>query len=204
VGCTGRSPGASSSTSAAASPVPAIVINRAPGITVDAPQYARAGVPFMFQPVAEDADGDALTFSANNLPPWASLDAVSGRITGTPSAGDVGAYESIVITVADAAHRTEASAFDLTVLPPATGTASLRWETPASKVDGSPLDDLAGYRILYGRSAEDLDQSVFVDDAAATSYEITALDSGIWYFTVVAVSSNGLEGPASTTAMKSI
>ena len=84
------------------------------------------------------------------------------------------------------------------------GVASLRWETPPSKVDGSPLDDLAGYRILYGRNSDDLDHSVLIDNPTATSYEFTSLTSGIWYFAVVAVNACGLEGPPTTVATKSI
>ena len=84
------------------------------------------------------------------------------------------------------------------------GVASLTWELPPSKVDGSPLDDLAGYRILYGRHSDDLDQSVFVGDAAATSWEIDSLGEGLWYFAVIAVNASGLEGPPTTVASKSI
>ena len=67
-----------------------------------------------------------------------------------------------------------------------------------------PLDDLAGYHILYGRSADDLDRSVFIDGSSVTTYEIASLDAGVWYFAVTAVNASGLEGPASTPAMKSI
>ena len=84
------------------------------------------------------------------------------------------------------------------------GVASLRWEMPPSKVGGEPLDDLAGYRILYGRSSSDLDHSVMIPDPATTSYQFSTLTSGIWYFAVVAVNSNGLEGPPTTLATKSI
>jgi hypothetical protein len=85
-----------------------------------------------------------------------------------------------------------------------TGVASLRWEPPASKVDGSPLDDLAGYRILFGRSSDDLDGSVYINDPSATSFEFSTLPSGLWYFAVVGVNAEGLEGPPTTVATKSI
>jgi hypothetical protein len=71
-------------------------------------------------------------------------------------------------------------------------------------VDGSPLDDLAGYRILYGRNSNDLDKSVLISNPGTTSYEFNTLSSGIWYFAVVAVSAGGLEGPPTTVASKSI
>ncbi len=191
-------------------PTPAAsAANRAPALSGTAGEYARVGETYVFQPTASDPDGDAVSFSGTNLPPWASLDPTSGRLSGTPGPNDEGVYESITIVVADAARRTESAPFSITVFADvaneaATGVASLRWELPPSKVDGSPLDDLAGFRIKFGRNAEDLDQSVLVNDPYATSYEFTSLQSGIWYFAVVAVSAGGLEGPPTTTTMKSI
>jgi hypothetical protein len=45
---------------------------------------------------------------------------------------------------------------------------------------------------------------VLIDDPAVTFFEVTGLQSGIWYFTVVAVNAGGLEGPPTTIATKSI
>jgi hypothetical protein len=150
-------------------------------------------------------DGDPLHFTAANLPPWASMDPTTGHITGTPGENDVGIHESIQIAVADATHEATTTPFSITVLEEAgSGLASLQWEVPPSKVDGSPLDDLAGYRILYGRNSADLDQSVLISNPATTSYEFATLDTGIWYFAVVAVNAGGLEGPPTTVATKSI
>ena len=178
--------------------------NQAPTISGEAGAYARVGRNYVYQPSFNDADGDALRFTATNLPPWASIDASNGRITGTPAANDLGAYEDITITVADASHRAVTSPFSITVLSPPMGMATLHWEQPPAKVDGEPLDDLGGYRIVYGRNADDLDQSVFINDPSQTSYEFTTLEEGIWYFAVIAVNANGLEGPPTIAAMKSI
>jgi hypothetical protein len=187
-----------------ATPSPAPAANQAPTISGDAGAYARVGRNYVFQPSFNDPDGDTLRFSAENLPPWASIDPASGRITGTPGANDLGEYEDITITVADASHRAVINPFSITVLSPPMGMATLHWEQPPAKVDGAPLDDLGGYRIVYGRNADDLDQSVFINDPSQTSYEFTALEEGIWYFAVIAVNANGLEGPPTTAAMKSI
>ncbi|HLA70124.1 MAG TPA: putative Ig domain-containing protein [Steroidobacteraceae bacterium] len=186
------------------SPSSPSVANSAPSISGEAGKYARVGTQYEFQPTVNDNEGDKLTFSSNNLPPWATLDLKTGRLAGTPDAGDVGAYEAIVITVADATHVVKTAEFEITVLGAATGVASLQWEIPAAKVDGSPLDNLAGYRILYGRSPDDLDLSVFIEGASVNTYEFSDLESGIWYFAVAAVNVNGLEGPPSIAAMKSI
>jgi hypothetical protein len=187
-------------------PAPAGV-NRAPTITTASPATAHVGETYNYQPVATDPDGDTLRFTANNLPPWASMDPNTGRITGTPGENDLGEYESITVVVADASGQTESDAFTITVITGGAGgagVASLQWETPPSKVDGTPLDDLAGYRILYGRTADELDRSILISNPSTTSYEFSTLDSGIWYFAVVAVNAGGLEGPATTPAQKSI
>jgi hypothetical protein len=180
-------------------------VNRAPTISGAVLQTARVGENYDWQPTAADQDGDTLSFSAVNLPPWATIGTSDGRITGTPGVNDVGIYESITVTVADGSHESVTQPFSITVIGgEGAGVAALQWETPPSKVDGSPLDDLAGYRILFGRNSDDLDQSVLIGDPATTSYEFNALSSGIWYFAVVAVSTGGLEGPPTTIASKSI
>jgi len=200
----GSSGAASQSPGSASPPAPVANVNHAPTISGAAAAIAPVGIAYEFQPVASDADGDPLTFSAENLPPWASIDPSTGKVSGTPDTSDVGEFEAITITVADAAHQAVTTPFSITVLDGGTGLASLEWETPPSKVDGSPLDDLGGYRIIYGRSADDLDRSVLINSPSVNTYEFRSLPSGIWYFAVIAVNASGLEGPPSTAAMKSI
>ena len=182
--------------------------NAPPIITVAEIADAQVGATFDYQPAVQDPESDTLRFTADNLPTWASLDPASGHISGTPGPDDAGLYESISITVADATHLVVTAPFSIVVNPavnPAleragsSGVASLQWEMPPSKVSGEPLDDLAGYRILYGRSSSDLDHSVLIPDPATTSYQFSTLTSGVWYFAVVAVNSNGLEGPPTTS-----
>lgn len=186
-------------------PVTPSVGNNAPTISNVGDEYARVGETYDFLPSATDSDGDSLRFTATNLPPWASMDPDNGRITGTPGPADEGVYEAIVIAVADSGRHAQTAPFSITVVSEAaSGVATLRWEAPPSKLDGSPLDDLAGYRILYGRKADDLDQSVLINDPAVTTYEFTTLTKGIWYFAVVGVNAGGLEGPPTVITTKSI
>lgn len=178
--------------------------NAAPTIAGNGSATIRAGSDYQFQPDWADSDGDSLTFAAVNLPPWATLDPKTGRITGTPGTSDIGAYEAVAVTVADATHRVSTQDFTITVAGVGSGVASLRWQRSNSKVDGSALEDLAGYRILYGRDPEDLDHSVYIANPEALTYDFATLESGAWYFAVVAVDAFGLEGPATVPAMKVI
>src|SRR4051812_37850717 len=60
-----------------------------------------AGTPYSFQPTAADPDGDAITFSATNLPAWASINAQTGKVTGTPTSAQVGKTGEITISASD-------------------------------------------------------------------------------------------------------
>jgi hypothetical protein len=201
--CHGSGDGGAKASTAAIVP-PAVTGNAAPTISSAGNEVVRAGSNYSFQPVASDADGDPVTFTATNLPTWASFDPQTGRIHGTPATTDVGAYDSVSITVADASHHVSTQDFTITVNGPSTGVASLSWPRPVSKFDGSTLDDLAGFRILYGRDPEDLDHSVFIANPDTLSYDFVTLESGAWYFAIVSVNAEGLEGPASVAAMKVI
>jgi len=74
-----------------------------------------AGSPYEFTPTARDADADALTFSIQNKPAWASFSAASGRLSGTPASGAVGVYAGIVIGVSDGKATASLPAFAITV-----------------------------------------------------------------------------------------
>jgi hypothetical protein len=63
---------------------------------------------------------------------------------------------------------------------------------------------LTGYHIYYGTTAGALTQSVAVSGAATTSYEITGLTSGIWYFAVAADALNGTESSQSNIGSKAL
>src|SRR5690606_14809408 len=73
--------------------------NRAPTISGAPAASVVAGEQYSFQPTANDADNDSLTFSITNKPAWASFSTSTGRLWGTPSSA--GTFENIVIRVTD-------------------------------------------------------------------------------------------------------
>lgn len=187
-------------------PQPAVGKLPEAALTVDHDLQASVGVEFEFLPTVSNPAHDRLQFSAENLPPWASIDPASGRVMGKPQAADIGQYESITITMTADGQRVATRPFNISVMGTATApaVATLEWRAPMSKFDGSPLDDLAGYRIAYGHDPEFLDHSIFIADPAQTSYAFSTLESGVWYFALIAVNTNGLESPPTTPARKSI
>lgn len=200
-GCGGGDGG--SKESASANP-PASSGNAAPTISGTAGSSAVAGQAYSFQPSASDANGDQLTFSVSNLPGWATFDAATGRISGTPTAAQVGAYSNITVSVSDGSASTSLAPFSITVSELGTGTATLSWTPPTQNSDGSALTNLAGYQVLYGRTATDLNQTIRLDNPSINSYVVENLSAGTWYFAVVAVNSTGVTSPVSNTGNKTI
>lgn len=201
-GCGGGDGDASSSPQT--NPPPVTGANAAPTIQGQPDTSLVASETYSFQPTASDPNGDALTFSAANLPTWMSLNASTGRVTGTPGPGDVGTYQGITITVSDGQASASLAAFSITVSAVATGSATLSWTPPTQNTDGSSLTNLAGFTIRYGRSATELTQSVSITNPSISRYVVENLSGGAWYFAVVAVNSAGSESALSNVASKTI
>ena len=82
------------------------------------------------------------------------------------------------------------------------GEATLRWIAPTQNTDGSPLTNLAGYRIYYGASSTQLTQTIQLANAGLTTYVVRDLAPGTWYFAVTAYNSAGVESALSNIASK--
>lgn len=201
-GCGGGDGGADSASGDAPPPSSgnaAPTIGGTPGATVV------AGQAYSFQPSAADANGDQLTFTVANLPGWATFTAATGRISGTPTAAQVGSYGSISITVSDGTANATVGPFAINVTDVnGSGSATLSWTPPTQNTNGSSLSNLTGYQVRYGRSASDLTQTVTLDNPSLNRYVVENLSSGIWYFAVVAVNGAGVSSELSNVANKTI
>jgi hypothetical protein len=82
--------------------------------------------------------------------------------------------------------------------------ATISWEAPTTNTNGTALTDLAGYRIYYGASPEQLSHTVKISTIGLQTYVIDDLEPGTWYFAVMAVATNGAESRLSNIATKTI
>lgn len=179
-------------------------VNRAPTITGTPPTTAKVGTLYDFTPQASDPDGDSLRFEIAGQPAWATFNPNSGRLYGTPAAGNTGTFAGISVTVTDGQARASLPVFSIMVSEnAATGSAQLLWTRPTLNSDGSPLNDLAGYRIYYGRLPNAPSELLQVSNPGATSATIDGLAIGTWYFSIASYTAAGLEsdrtGPVWTT-----
>lgn len=185
-------------------PTPTPASNQAPAISGSAPASVNVSSAYNFVPNATDADGDTLAFSIQNKPAWATFSTVNGRLSGTPSAADVGTYSNIVIRVSDGEATTTMGAFAIAVTSVSNGRVTLSWMAPTQNTDGTPLGNLSGYKIRYGTNAAALTQTVTINNSSVTTYIVEDLSPTTWYFTITAVAAGGVESDSSNIVNKTI
>ena len=84
------------------------------------------------------------------------------------------------------------------------GFADISWLLPTQNADKTALTDLAGILICYGTSASNLSRCVVVNGESPTSYTITGLSAGKWYFVAQAFTTGGGVSPLSAIVSKMI
>ncbi len=163
-----------------------------------------AGTAYSFTPASADPSGAALTFNVKNAPSWAAFDTATGELSGTPTAADVGTYSNIIIAASDGTMSVALPAFKIAVTQIADGSATLSWLAPTENTNGTPLLNLAGYRIYYGTSTTAMTQSVQIANPGIATYVVSNLPPATWYFEVRAYTSANVESSASAVVSKTI
>ena len=77
------------------------------------------------------------------------------------------------------------------------GAVTVNWQAPSANEDGTPLVDLAGFRIRYGTKYGTYPNEITVNNPGATSQVVSGLAAGQHYFVVSAVNTRGQEGSRS-------
>ena len=173
------------------SQAPTKTSNVAPIISGEPVKLAVVGQPYNFQASATDPDADPLSYTVQSKPSWASFDASTGRMWGTPSTTHVGSHENIVVAVSDGRTTKSLPAFNVTVLPPRKSTyghyfAPHYYDTAA---DAAMLCEQAGVRgIVWRRPWIEIEPRAGVYDFSSYDQVLAAIagsrnpDCQVWMF----------------------
>lgn len=172
--------------------------NQAPTITGYPLKSTLVGASYRFVPTAADGNGDRLVFSISNLPSWASFNTTTGELRGTPTSA--GTAQNVQIRVSDGKATASLPTFSIAVTAGTVATSpsiALRWAPPMVNDDGTTLTDLAGFRIRYGRTQDNLSYSVTISNPGITRHVLEDLAAGLWHFSIAAFSHTGAESDSS-------
>lgn len=198
---------ASTSTTATAAAVPSAPAAAPVALTGTPATSVTVGQNYVFQPTVSAGAG-AVTFQIQGKPTWAAFNATTGALTGTPAVANVGTSSGITITATNGSGSASIGPFAIVVnaqpASPATGSATLSWTAPTENTDGTPLTNLAGYHIYYGTTAGAWTSTITILEATETSYVVSGLAPGTYYFAVVAFNSDGIDSADSNMGTKTI
>ena len=169
--------------------------NVAPTITGVPSSTGTAGTLYSFTPVAADTNGDTLTFSVQGLPTWASLNASTGNISGTPTTP--GTFSGLVMTVTDGSLSASLPAFSINVAPASVSNGTYPGYTytlPTTR----PFISLDHYNAVSRTAASYLRLKAQVDDAVTVT---NGLSSSATYDQLIAALSSGHYGYSATDSV---
>jgi hypothetical protein len=82
--------------------------------------------------------------------------------------------------------------------PVVAGTSvTLGWVAPTQNSNGSPITDLAGYKIHYGTASANYTKVVAVSNPSISRYVLDSLEGGTYFFAITAYNSKGMESALS-------
>lgn len=92
--------------------------------------------------------------------------------------------------------------------PPAptgtTGSMTINWVAPTTNADGTPLTDLAGFRLLIGTTSGVYSQTVTIPSASTLTYTVTGLPANTYYAVAKAYDTLNIESSPSIEVSKVI
>ena len=139
------------------------------------------------------------------LPRFAALAAVTLFAAGCNGVAVSPTSAAATASAVNAPGTTSNAAGTTPNAPAATsGSATLSWIPPTQNLDGSPITDLSGYHIYYGTNADDLTTSITVNGGSSSTYTVSGLSPGTYYFSVVAYNAEGVDSPQSNLESKAI
>lgn len=130
-----------------------LAVNDAPVISGVPDTTVIQGEQYIFTPDVQDVDSENLMFSIDNQPFWTSFDILSGTLSGTPTANDIGEYSDIRINVSDGEFTVSLPVFSINVVS----------SNSAPVISGQPASVItAGNAYQFLPVATDVDGDVLI------------------------------------------
>ena len=167
------------------------------------PSTASVGNMYSFKPIVSNGV-TGLTFSIRGEASWMTFDSTTGAVSGKPSISDEGHTPNITITVSDGRESASIGPFPISVRATGSGSAALSWSAPITNEDGTAIAGLTGYHVYYSTDAGIFSDVIEVVGASTTTYNVTGLDAGTYYFAVAAYNADGVESAMSNIGNKTI
>jgi len=140
---------------------------------------------------------------AGNTEPDTSGDVTSGGDTSSDTTTD----ETIADTGTDTNTETSEPVTETTPEETVPANAALlSWTAPLTRENGESLamGEIAGFEVVYGTSAETLDQSLAIGDASVDELLVDELAEGTWYFAIRTLDTDGNRSSLSEVVYKQI
>ena len=83
-------------------------------------------------------------------------------------------------------------------------TVTLSWMPPTQNSDGSPLTDLARYRIYYGNRSGNYYAIIQINNPGIATFVVENLTPNTYYFVITAINSSGVESRYSIEVSKQV
>jgi hypothetical protein len=117
-------------------------------------------------------------------------------VSGSENVGPIDASTTFTLSCSNATENGVAM-----VTVDLAGSLSVSWSAPTENVDGTPLDDLNGYRVYYGDFSGSYVGSQDVADSLATTTN-PSLAAGQYYVAMTAIDIDGNESDFSNEVLK--
>lgn len=85
-----------------------------------------------------------------------------------------------------------------------TGAMTVNWVAPTTNADGTPLTDLAGFRVLIGTTSGVYSQTVTIPSTSTLTYTVTGLPANTYYAVAKAYDTSNIESSPSVEVSKVI
>jgi hypothetical protein len=125
-------------------------------------------------------------------------------LSGTPGPGDVGNYSNIQVAVSDGSTAVYLPSFSVNVTQSGSASATISWAPPTQNTDGSPLTDLAAYKIYYGVSEGNYPNQIRINNPGLSTYVVDNLTPDTYFFVSTSINSSGVESEFSNVARKAV